>query len=306
MILSPYIDTAISVLFILVLMSLVASFLNETWVDRFNYRGRFLRRMLDDIFSDPINRDFTSLLYRHPLISALYERGKKLPVYIPTHYFSRALVETMADYADNQKIAFEQNPETLEVTPVIQDTPEGLFEKYREAVQGLKHSPLKVLLHSFLMNSKNKSELLKESENWFESYMTQGSYWYKAKMQTRLFIVSFFLVIFTQFDIIITTQQIFNNDILREKISNAAVLFSQENKSLSSVDAQSAKEIIEALNQDIKLPIGWDTQPFQWRNIFGWILSAVLISFGAPFWFDLLGKIVNVRKISSAPSNSKA
>jgi hypothetical protein len=287
-------------------MSLLASFLNEAWVDRFNYRGRFLRRMLDEIFSDPINRDFTSLLYKHPLIAALFEKGKKLPVYIPTHFFSRALVETMADYSEKQKIVFEQDKETLDINPVIQDSPQGLFDKYKEAVKDLKHSQLKILLHSFLMNATNKGELLKESENWFEAYMTQGSYWYKAKMQTRLFIVSIFLVIFTQFDVIITTQQIFNNDILRERISNVAILFSQENKSVSSVDAQSAKEIMDELKKDIKLPIGWDSQPFQLRNIFGWLLSAVLISFGAPFWFDLLGKIVNVRKISSAPSNSKS
>lgn len=306
MILSPYIDTALSILFILVLMSLIASYLNEAWVDRFNYRGRFLRKMLEEIFTDPINRDFTSLLYKHPLISGLYEKGKKMPVYIPTHFFSRALIETMAYYADNQCITFKQDEKTLEITPVIQNTSQGLFEKFGEAITELKHSQLKILLNSFLVNSSTKNELLKESENWFNAYMTQGSYWYKAKMQTRLFIVSILLVIFTQFDIIITTQQIFNNDILREKISNAAVLFSQENKSISAMDGQSAKVIMEELEKDIKLPLGWDSQPFQWRNIFGWLLSAVLISFGAPFWFDLLGKIVNVRKISSAPSDSKS
>jgi hypothetical protein len=64
--------------------------------------------------------------------------------------------------------------------------------------------------------------------------------------------------------------------------------------------------------RDLGLPIGWDntraTSPFEpgqtwlgwlasfhWRSIPGWLLTALAISFGAPFWFDLLNKIMIVR-----------
>ena len=33
----------------------------------------------------------------------------------------------------------------------------------------------------------------------------------------------------------------------------------------------------------------------------GWLLTAVAASFGAPFWFDLLGKIINIRSAGKAP-----
>jgi hypothetical protein len=301
MILSPYVDTTVSVLFILFILSLVASFINETWVARFNYRGRFLRKMLNEVLSDPINRDFTDALYKHPLISALYEKKKRLPVYIPTRFFSRALVETIAGQLDNQKITFEQNKDTLDVSPVSRDSPEGLFDKYGESVKSLRYSPLKVLLHSFLVNAANKSELLNEAEAWFDAYMTQGSYWYKAKMQVRLFIISIFIAIFTHFDIIVTTQTIFQDDILREGLKNTAVLFAKENSDMPKADVETIKGLMEDV-KDIELPIGWDTQDFKLRNILGWAVAGILISFGAPFWFDLLGKMVNVRKISSSPS----
>lgn len=300
MILSPYIDTAISVLFILFLMSLVASFLNEAWVARFNYRGRFLRKMLNKVLSDSSNSDFTADLYKHPLISALYEKRKKLPVYIPTRFFSRALIETIATHLDNQSITFEQEKETLEVFPVLQSSPEGLFEKYGESVQKMRHSPLKILLHSFLTNASNKTELLKESEAWFEAYMTQGSFWYKAKMQVRLFIISISLAVFTHFDIIDTTITIFKDDILREKLKNTAILYAEQNDGeYGDID-----QLITQVD-NIDLPLGWHKQELKdlnFLNVVGWFLAAILISFGAPFWFDLLGKIVNVRKISSAPS----
>lgn len=53
-----------------------------------------------------------------------------------------------------------------------------------------------------------------------------------------------------------------------------------------------------------KLPLGWDrTNPElfpQNRNswllkILGWLLTAVAVSLGAPFWFDLLNKFISVR-----------
>ena len=52
---------------------------------------------------------------------------------------------------------------------------------------------------------------------------------------------------------------------------------------------------LEALN----LPIGWDSVgdvPGGWlARILGWLLTALAISLGAPFWFDLLNKFIVIR-----------
>jgi hypothetical protein len=34
---------------------------------------------------------------------------------------------------------------------------------------------------------------------------------------------------------------------------------------------------------------------FEWYTIFGWIITAMAISLGAPFWFDLLNKLMRIR-----------
>lgn len=69
---------------------------------------------------------------------------------------------------------------------------------------------------------------------------------------------------------------------------------------------------IDALN----LPIGWrpaSTSPKltptqrAWRalgTLLGWLLTATALSFGAPFWFDLLLKIVNIRNVTRKPVSS--
>ena len=59
-----------------------------------------------------------------------------------------------------------------------------------------------------------------------------------------------------------------------------------------------------SFSENQSLPIGWTqdrTVLDQIRVqggpqvIFGWFISAIAISMGAPFWFDLLSKVVNVR-----------
>jgi hypothetical protein len=37
------------------------------------------------------------------------------------------------------------------------------------------------------------------------------------------------------------------------------------------------------------------------QHIVGWILSAIAVSLGAPFWFDTLNRFMNIRSAGKAP-----
>ena len=63
----------------------------------------------------------------------------------------------------------------------------------------------------------------------------------------------------------------------------------------------------------LHLPIGWPVANNgqgckllgQWiLTISGWILTIAALSFGAPFWFDLLIKLVNIRNTTRRPQSS--
>ncbi|WP_138431627.1 hypothetical protein [Fodinibius saliphilus] len=47
------------------------------------------------------------------------------------------------------------------------------------------------------------------------------------------------------------------------------------------------------------LGIGWDTSKprwgLHWYSIIGWLITALAISLGAPFWFDTLKKVINIK-----------
>jgi hypothetical protein len=54
------------------------------------------------------------------------------------------------------------------------------------------------------------------------------------------------------------------------------------------------------------LPIGWaslsDENPI--IRLIGWLITGIAISLGAPFWFDLLSKFVNIRAAGQKPARA--
>ena len=72
---------------------------------------------------------------------------------------------------------------------------------------------------------------------------------------------------------------------------------------------------------ELKLPIGWDSNPPQadkdmylgvpktagefgntlGYHLLGWLVTAVAATLGAPFWFDMLNKIMSIRSAGKAP-----
>ena len=83
---------------------------------------------------------------------------------------------------------------------------------------------------------------------------------------------------------------------------------------LQDIYLQYLQENLDALG----LPIGWTFPPkatvgqvvgkiwdvLRSWSFFGWILTAAALSFGAPFWFELLLKLVNIRNVTRKPARS--
>ncbi|HAA32884.1 MAG TPA: hypothetical protein DCE56_40670, partial [Cyanobacteria bacterium UBA8553] len=67
----------------------------------------------------------------------------------------------------------------------------------------------------------------------------------------------------------------------------------------------------ENLKQQEQESQGWQIKANGWqlsfsplRRFIGWMISGLAISMGAPFWFELLGKIMNVRNTGPKPASS--
>lgn len=113
------------------------------------------------------------------------------------------------------------------------------------------------------------------------------------------------------------------NDFLEEKYSNLYSKMKDTSKSLTSLDSLTYREAVvkyyEKNIQSLGLNIGynfhqkncWDNigEMFNQNNttplltVIGWLLTVAALSFGAPFWFDLLVKLVNVRNVMKKPNS---
>ena len=100
-----------------------------------------------------------------------------------------------------------------------------------------------------------------------------------------------------------------------ERNRNDSVLLEHFKKQRDSIKAFIDNDIKKANNA---IGIGWDTlkgdnywekfvgNGWDWLlSIFGWIITAFAITLGAPFWFDMLKKVIRIRGSGVKPEEDK-
>ncbi len=108
-------------------------------------------------------------------------------------------------------------------------------------------------------------------------------------------------------------------DTLRKAVPTSSLSDSTQNESDTSLSRvlkskEQLKQDIQTL-QSLDLPLGWsgtnvkDAKSFwdyfsQWKHLVGWLATILAICMGAPFWFDVLGKVANIRGTGPKPSSS--
>ena len=327
---APILETAISLVFIYVLFSLIVSWLNEIIISVRGVRGKFLRQKLSEAFDDRFNqKNWAEMLYVHPSIDMLARRDAKPPTYIPSNLFANGLVDIIISEA--KTINFTQEEGSLSFKPIeswIHTTADSTpIEKFNAGLSTLRDSDTKALLVSILNNSKGDFEVLKTNiAVWYEDYMDRVTGWYKRSVRWYLFLIGLIVAIVANVNSLHLLNKLYHNTQLRASTLKAVDDFIvshpnglEDNEvEIGSTDDTSVNELmvrvekidslyaeIEALN----LPIGWtstnnlgDSNFSEW--IFaplGWLITAFALSFGAPFWFDVLKKFVNMRSTGLKP-----
>ncbi len=210
-------------------------------------------------------------------------------------------------------------------------------EKFKAGIQSLKDSDLKKLLLSFssdggtrLLNTGKEvvqdvslEQLKKRIEEWFNNYMDRVTGWYKRKVRKNIVFASAAVVLFFNLNFLSLTKNIYADSNLREHLTAYADTIQKNPNYIDTLtskwDSSSLKDInIKAL-VGVELPIGWESTEkkkakeswvsYIWQkavkpNVLGWLIFILALSLGAPFWFDLLKKLVNMRNAGIKPKNS--
>jgi hypothetical protein len=148
-------------------------------------------------------------------------------------------------------------------------------------------------------------------ESWFDDAMERVSGWYRRRVQLVMWVLAIAVAVVLNVDTIRIADHLW-----KDKTVRAAVVARTENP--PAAQAPPVTDIAKSVDtlEELKLPIGWtvETRPdgtWDWfltalMKAIGLVLTAAALTLGAPFWFDLLGKVARVRSAGARPEKAEA
>lgn len=312
----PILDVAIGLSFFYLLLGLVCTTANEMLATLRKRRARFLERGIDSLLAD--DSALKERLFEHPLIRSLTRGGKDTrPSYIPADKFASALLDIVSG---------PQNPLTN-------------VQAVKEGVDALNNPALRETMNALIARAGDKGDELHRSvEVWFNDGMDRVSGWYKRNAQWNSLLLASLITLIMNADTIKVTHTLWTNPVVRGAVVEQAKarasmqrpeemlpLVTYENPDDPSaskfVDVSSPQQALTENEQKLLADLtGWapDWQILRqteskaaaageiiWNHGIGWILTALAVSLGAPFWFDTLNRFMNIRNAGRAPDEPR-
>ena len=272
---STILDVAIGLVFVFMAVSLAASALTEALSSFIKLRQTTLRSGIQALLNDA---DFTGLardLYNHALVNPL-ARGTATgvadltasPAYVDSSCFALALLSILEKPAAGVPLAT--------TVAKIQD------EQLKQALTTLLSAA-----------GDDRAAFLNAVGRWFDDAMDRLGGWYKRYTQVIGFAMALLVC------------AVLNADALR--VGTALLQKPSLVAELSVADVPEASKVIETLNGTAL--IGWSGVALgDWgadlSMVLGWLIVAGASLFGAPFWFDMLQRVV--RLAGTGPTGDKA
>jgi hypothetical protein len=136
-------------------------------------------------------------------------------------------------------------------------------------------------------------------ERWFDSAMERVSGWYKRQTARWLLIIGISIAAIGNVDAIRVARSLYRDTAPREAAVALATAIARDQMAPSSLgdDAVVNQRALEQLGS-LGLPIGWpdaEWSSHSFTRVLGWLITAIAISLGAPFWFEMLNRIMPMR-----------
>lgn len=285
---SGILDVAIGILFVFTLVSTVSSAVREGLESWLKTRSSYLEYAIRELLHDRKGSAVTRAFFEHPLIHSLFQGtycgghgeaptlwspARNLPSYIPARSFAVALLDIAAHGPSNLPLG--QGVLTLEALRERTVSREELPVQVRRAIVSAIDSSQGDLQH-----------VREQLEAWYDGAMDRVSGWYKRSTQWMIFVIALGSACALNIDTIAIVDSLYHNQALRD-VSVAAAGNASGNGTV-----QGALRELSALH----LPIGWHEAP---KNLLetaiGLLITALAATLGAPFWFDVLNKVMVIR-----------
>jgi hypothetical protein len=160
--------------------------------------------------------------------------------------------------------------------------------------------------------ANDAAQLQKSVEDWYNTSMDRVSGWYKRRTQIIIFILGIVVCVVLNADCIDYAKRLSKDGSLRQGVVAMAQAAAKTDPAKDETKPEDRiKNEIKSLD-GIGLPIGWDEKDKAMgylnatpSHLFGWLLTALAVSLGAPFWFDTLNKLMVIRSTVKPHEKSK-
>jgi len=294
----PTLQVITALLLIFLFYSLLATTAMEMIAGWLSLRGRHLQRTLKNMLSSRDETVFRAFV-GNPLFEQLAGRffGKKSPPsYLDSASFHSILMKAISKMDKGntlqEKIGFIPDYKLREVLEQFLEDADYDFQAFQAKVM-----------------------------QWYDNVMDRASGWYKKLIQKWLLLFGFAIALAFNADTLAVYNRLVedssaNPERIEALVSLAEGVAGQDNNlSEANQDSlyyflNSSLRMLEGSREADPLGIGWTgfrekmngMGPLDWLwKILGWLITAVAISLGAPFWFDLLKKVINIRSAGNIP-----
>ena len=329
---SDLIEVVIGIVFIYILVSIICSAVREgveTWLKT---RSAYLEHGIRELLHDSDGTGLATALYRHPLVYGLYladydpkprptsrvrwilKKGTGLPSYIPAKNFSVALMDLAA-----------RGPGTDAFSSSAGSTPIST-ESIRQNIARLGNPGVQRALLTALDTAEGDLKKLQANlEAWYDSGMDRVSGWYKRSTQWIVFWIGLAVAVAFNVNTVTIADYLYTNKAQREVLVSRAEAAARDSTFIRMVNRRpgdsTARDTTDYARarlalDSLGLPIGWKHMtvdvkllgspahpvPFAkhlWLYvllpILGWAVTGIAATLGAPFWFDVLNKVMVIR-----------
>jgi len=287
----------------MLLASMAVTVLTQIWTTLFNTRGTHLRDGLIDLlnqlhsgFSPADAKAIADNLLTHPLIR---DNRNRLGSLIHRDELTRLLLEAAADQGPHRLAA----PYRQALADALQHNgiadPLGTLQRIREAALLLETTSPALASnarHDLAILQAASSEFVAKINGWFDQTIDRISARFTLTTRQITLVNALIVAVAVQLDSVSLMNRLATDDALRSSLVQKA--YGQEK--LVAMDPQQISRLAE---HDL-FPLASNLHEWagQWQpaKLPGVAISILLLSLGAPFWFEALKNMLKLRSLIAA------
>lgn len=308
------IDILIGLVVVFLAVSMAVSALTEIISHRMQMRPQQLKKallgMLDGTRTDGAEIPKHHWFFDQTLLHSMADWGTHFPSYLDRKTFGEALLLAIdKDYASKKGDALVAALEAK-----LADMP--------------INAGVKQLLLNYVRQSEGDALRFQAlAASWFDRVMDRATGWYKRHTATIGVGLAALIVFGGNIDTLAIAGALRNSDALRARMvelanplaakapqpsaAPAPAVTPADQAAAVTQDTQAAEQRVAELKSEYKsmqtagLPLGWagdTTKNWAWITKFiGLLITVCAATLGAPFWFDMLSKVTNIRSAGPKP-----